>query len=74
MFHNAKFDVTVHGDDFVCLADEDGLTHIDSLLESKYAAKDMGSLGLKDSDATRLLLVQPCVHSWDRSKWTTLGH
>ena len=26
----------MHGDDFVCLSDDDGLKHIDSLLKSKY--------------------------------------
>ena len=31
--------MAVHGDDFVCLSDEDGLKHIDSLLKSKYTAK-----------------------------------
>ena len=31
--------VAAHGDDFVCLSDDDGLNHIDSLLKSKYAAK-----------------------------------
>ena len=32
----------VHGDDFVCLSDDDELKHIDSLLKSKYTVKDMG--------------------------------
>ena len=38
LFHNPNQDVTmtVHGDDFVCLSDDDGLKHIDSLLKSKY--------------------------------------
>ena len=44
-FHNSNQDVrmAVHGDDFVCLSDDDGLNHIDTLLKSKYAAKDMGT-------------------------------
>ena len=47
LLHNPIQDVrmTVHGDDFVCLSDDDGLQHIDSLLKSKYTAKDMGTLG-----------------------------
>ena len=47
LFHNRNHDVrlAVHGDDFVCLSDDDGLKHIDSLLESKDTAEDMGTLG-----------------------------
>ena len=57
--HNANQDVgmAVHGDDFVCLSDDDGLKHIDSLLKSKYTAKDMGTLGFEDSDVKSLLLL-----------------
>ena len=44
LFHNPNQDVSmaVHGDDFVCLSDDGGLKHIDSILKSKYTAKDMG--------------------------------
>ena len=31
--------------------------HIDSLLKSKHTAKDMGTLGLQDSDVKSLLLL-----------------
>ena len=48
--------MAVH-DDFVCLSDDDGLKHIDSLLKSKYTAKDMGTLGFEDSDVKSLLLL-----------------
>ena len=46
--HNPNPDVRMvaYGDDFVCLSDDDGLKHIDSLLQSKYTAKDMGTLGV----------------------------
>ena len=46
LFHNPIQDVrmAVHGDDFVCLSDDDGFKHIDSLLKSKHTAKDMGTL------------------------------
>ena len=56
LFHNPNQDVrmAVHGDDFVCLSDDDGLKHIDSFLKSKYTAKDMGTLGF----------VERCVYSW----------
>ena len=47
----------MHGDDFVCLSDDDGLKHIDSLLKSKYTAKDMGTLGFEDSDVKSLLFL-----------------
>ena len=59
LFHNPSQDVrmAVHGDDFVCLSDDNGLKHIDSLLKSKYTAKDMGTLGFEDSDVKSLLLL-----------------
>ena len=38
-------------------ADDDGLKHIDSLLKSKYTAKDTGTLGFEDSDVKSLLLL-----------------
>ena len=59
LFHNANPDVrmAVHGDDFVCLSDDDGLKHIDNLLKSKYTAKHMGTLGFKDSDVKSPLLL-----------------
>ena len=46
----------MHGDDFVCLSDDDGLKHIDSLLKSKYT-KDMGTLGFEDSYVKSFLLL-----------------
>ena len=59
LFHNPNQDVrmAVHGDDFVCLSDDDGLKHIDSLLKSKYTVKDVGTLGFEDSDVKTLLLL-----------------
>ena len=47
----------MHGDDFVCLSDDDGLEHIDGLLKSKETAKDMGTLRFEDSDVKSLLLL-----------------
>ena len=63
LLHNSNDDVriAVHGDDSVCLSDEDGLTHIDSLLKSKYTAKEMGTLGFADSDAKRLRLLNRVI-------------
>ena len=59
LFHNPNQDVrmAVHGDDFVCLSDDDGLEHIDSLLKSTYTAKDMGTLGFEVSDVKSVLLL-----------------
>ena len=49
--------MAVRSDDFVCLSDDDGLKHIDSLFKSKYTAKNMGTLGFEDSDVKSLLLL-----------------
>ena len=59
VFHNSTEDVrmAVHGDDFVCLSDDDGLKHIDNLLKSKYTAKDMETHKFEDSDAKSFLLL-----------------
>ena len=59
LFYNPNQDVrmAVHGDDSVCLSDDDGLEHIDSLLKSKYTAKDMRTLGFEDSDVKSLVLL-----------------
>ena len=46
----------MHDVDFVCSSDDDGLKHIDSLLKSKYTAKDMGTLGFEDSDSEVALI------------------
>ena len=58
LFQNPNKDVrmAVYGDDFVCLSDDDGIKHIDKLLESKYTAKDMGTLGSEESDVKSLQL------------------
>ena len=59
LFHDPNQDVrmTVHGDDAVCLSDDDGLKHIDGPLTFKYTEKDMGTLGFEDSDVKSLLLL-----------------
>ena len=54
---NEDLRMAVHGDDSVCLSHDDGLKHIDSLLESKYTAEDMRTLGFEDSDVKSLLLL-----------------
>ena len=59
LFHipNQGVRIALHGDDFVCLSDDDGLNHIEGLLKSKDTAKDMGTLGFVDSDVKSLLLL-----------------
>ena len=59
LFHNSNEHVklAVHGDDFVCLSDDDGLNPIDTLPKPKCAAKNLGTLGFEDSDAKSLLLL-----------------
>ena len=49
--------MAVHGDDFVCLSDDDGLKHIDSLLKFKHTAKVVGTPGFEDSGVKSLLLL-----------------
>ena len=63
LFHSPNQDarMAVHGDDFVCLSDDDGLEHIHSLLKSKYTAKDMGTLVFEDSDVRKPSVVEPSV-------------
>ena len=59
LFHNPNQDVrmAVHGGDSVCLSDDDGVKHIDSLLKSKYTAKDMGTFGFEGLDVKSFLLL-----------------
>ena len=41
----------------LCLSDEDGLDHIDSLLKPTYTAKDMATLGFEEANAKSVLLL-----------------
>ena len=41
----------------LCLSDDDGLKHIDSLLKSNTQRKTWGTLGIEDSDVKSLLLL-----------------
>ena len=49
--------MVMHGDDFVCLVDYEGLTLIGQLVKSKYIAKNMGTPGFEELDEKRLLLL-----------------
>ena len=66
--------MAMHGDDCVCLSDDDGLRHIDSLLKSKYTAKDMGTVGFEDSDVKSVLLLNRVFRVGFDQIWTILGH
>ena len=65
--------MAVHGDDFECLSDEDGLNHIDSLIEPRNTAKDMETLGLEGPEAMRLLVLDREFPVETESNWTVLG-
>ena len=66
LFHSPNQDVrmAVHGDDFVCLSDDGGLKHIDSLLKSKYTAKDMGNTGIRRFRREKPSIVESRLQSW----------
>ena len=49
--------MAVHDDDFVCLSDDDGLKHIDTLLKSKYTTKDMGNSWIRRFRREKKLLL-----------------
>ena len=66
--------MAVRVDDFVYLSDDDGLEHIDSLLKSKYTAKDMGTLGFGDSDVKSLQLLNRVSRVGVDQNWTVPGH
>ena len=76
LFHNPiqVVRMAVHGDDFVCLSDDDGFKHIDSLLKSKYTANDMGTLGFEDSDVKKSSIVESGIQSGSWSNWTVPGY
>ena len=59
LFHSSNQDVrmTVHGDDFLCLFDDDGTQSHRHTSQIKNTAKEMGTLEFEGSDAKRLLLL-----------------
>ena len=62
LFHNpnegVRMAMAAHGDDFVCSSDDDGL--IDSLLKSKYTAKDVGTLWIRRFRRENHSFVESC--------------
>ena len=75
MFHNTNEDarMAVHGDDFVCLSDDDGLKHIDSLLKPNTQQKTWEHL---DSDIpcaqhrNTLFLFNDCAQIGSEVIWS----
>ena len=53
--------MVVRGDDVVCLSDDDGLNHINTLLWIRRFGREKS-------------VVEPCVWSLGRSNWALLGH
>ena len=76
VFHNSNEDVRMaaHGNDFVCLSDDDRLKHIDKLLKPKYTAKDIGNTWIQRFRREKAFVDESFIQSWDRSNWTVLGH
>ena len=66
LFHNQNQDVrmAVQGDDSVCLSDDDGLNHIDSLLKSKYDSERHGNTWIRRFRREKPSVVEQCVQSW----------
>ena len=63
----------MHGDDFVCLSDNDGLkTH--KLFKSKNTATDMGTLEFEESDGKSLLLFVLVLRRKRRGSAQTRAH
>jgi hypothetical protein len=68
----------VHGDDFFVLAPEEGLTHFDSLLRSKYTIKNLGTASWEPGDTRTLCLLnrtitlgedeQGCYIDWEADR------
>ena len=54
--------MTMHGGDFVCLSDDDGLTHIGNLLKFKHTTKDNRTLRFGDLDVKSILLLNPSIN------------
>ena len=66
--------MAVHGDDFVCLSDDDGRKHSDSLLKSTHTNKRHGNTWIRRFGCEKSSVVETSVQSWDRTNWTILGN
>ena len=66
LFHNPNQDerVAMHGDNFECLLDDDGLKHIDNLLKSNDAVKDMENTWIQRFKLEQSCVVELWIQSW----------
>ena len=66
LFHNPNQDarMAVHGDEFVCLSEDDGLKHIDSLLKIQIQSERHGNTGIRRFRRDKPSVVESCVQSW----------
>ena len=63
--------VLVHGDDFLCLADDEGQKKIEDILRSRYDYKIVGSIGPEAHDGTTLTVINRIL-TFDREKGVLL--
>ena len=76
LFHhpNEDVEIAIHGDDCVCLSDDDGLKHIDIFSNPSTQRKDMGTLGFEGSNVKSLLLLNRVCSEFGQFKldntWT----
>ena len=63
LFHNSNQDVrmAVHDDDCVCLSDDDGLKHIDSLLKIHIHSERRGNNWIRRFRCEKPAVVKSCV-------------
>ena len=61
--------VAVHGDDFVCLSDDDWtqtLKHINKTSQIQIHSERRGNTGIRRVRRDESSVVEPCCESWDR--------
>ena len=63
--------MAVHGDDFECLLDDDGLKHIVTLLTSKDAVNDMENTWIQIVKLELFCVVELLIQSWSGLNLTT---
>ena len=74
--HNTNEDVrmAVHGNDIVCLSNDDGLIHNDKTSQVQTNSERHENCNIRRVRRKKPAVVEPCVTGWDRSDWTVLGH
>ena len=59
--HDEDVRMAMHGGDFVCLSDDDGLIHIDTLHNSKIHSERHGNNWIRRFGCEKSSVVEPCV-------------